>query len=245
MRPCCTGQNSISPQNSLPLLEGHFHYLNRYPYSYTRGKTYSSSAYIISIRPTRRDCELFSSAYLASFNPILLISTSLLQKLLEDLRSTLKAEYENIVQKLFKLFARRLSPDALSILLSTLTAVFRHLLFSEPSQAPEGTVIENTWTLLCENVTKCDAETKRAAAEVWSPVLRRLKRDDQTRCVKYMLTFSARSSEIVAWALVASAKVCSSVGLNENKSNLLSIERRSDSPHLCITHYRCLCRLSL
>ncbi|PFH47399.1 hypothetical protein AMATHDRAFT_67804 [Amanita thiersii Skay4041] len=97
----------------------------------------------------------------------------LLQKLAADLRNTLLPTYKTILSILYSLLPRPISTDALSVLLTTLTSVFKYLLI--PSLQSEARLLEETWTDLRSTLVKCLPEVQRAVAEVWGAVLRRLK----------------------------------------------------------------------
>ncbi|KAK7030946.1 U3 snoRNP protein [Paramarasmius palmivorus] len=95
----------------------------------------------------------------------------LLQKLAQDLRSTLEPVYEDILERLLRLSTRTILPEALTTLLSTLSTLFKYLLIpvAEPS------LLEKTWSAVCQTIPKCLPEVQRALAEVWGNVLRKLK----------------------------------------------------------------------
>ena len=117
----------------------------------------------------------------------------------------IKLAYKPLIGQLFALFARCVPSETYPILLAAITSVFKHLLLSETEEEME--MVDKTWTMLCASVAKGDAETRRSAAETWSPVIRRLTNENHRGCIQHMLTSNADVADVVAWALVSSAKV--------------------------------------
>ncbi|KAI5120165.1 hypothetical protein M0805_008432 [Coniferiporia weirii] len=132
----------------------------------------------------------------------------LMQKLVEDLRLTLEPAYDSIVSCLFSYLPRRISPESLSALLATMLALFKHLLLPSVPGSDSGNddILKTTWTQLSMSLAKCNSEVQRAVAEVWSSVLRRLKKGDRQRCVMHMVTSGRNMDDVIAWSLVFSAK---------------------------------------
>ncbi|KAH8110477.1 hypothetical protein DFH11DRAFT_1547369 [Phellopilus nigrolimitatus] len=136
----------------------------------------------------------------------------LLQKLVEDIRTTLLPAYDTIISQLFSFLPRRISPESLSALLATLLSVFKHLLLPSVSNLGEAItpsrndILHATWTRLAANLEKCNSEVQRAVAEVWSSVLRRLKKDNRHRCVELMISSGNGMDDVAAWSLVFASK---------------------------------------
>ncbi|KAM6502751.1 Armadillo-type fold [Amanita muscaria] len=97
----------------------------------------------------------------------------LLQKLLADLRTTLLPVYPTILSTLLSLLPKLISAEALSVLLSTLAALFKSILV--PSLQDDTMLLEETWTEMCSTLKKCLPEIQTAVADVLGAFLRRLK----------------------------------------------------------------------
>lgn len=130
----------------------------------------------------------------------------LLQKLVEDLRTIIAPDYEAITDCLFELLPRRLEPEILSALLGSLTTVFKHVLVPGISDLESTDILSSTWSRLRATLMKCNPEVQRAVAEMWSSLLRRLKKDDRERCVRLMIGSAHDSGDFIAWSFVFTAK---------------------------------------
>lgn len=117
----------------------------------------------------------------------------------------IKLAYKPLIGQLFALFARRIPSETYPVLLAAIASAFKHLLLSETEEEVE--MVNKTWTTLCASVAKCDAETRRSAAETWSPVIRRLNNENRHECIQHVLSSNTDVADAVAWALVSSAKV--------------------------------------
>ena len=129
--------------------------------------------------------------------------TSLLQKLAHDLRTTLSPIYTNILNHLLELLPRSIDAAALTALLETFSALFKFLLV--PSIRLE--LLEETWNAVRLTLPRCLPEVKRAVAEVWGSVLRRLKTVPRARAVTLLAKDLEEVEDASAWAIVYACKV--------------------------------------
>ncbi|KAI0667028.1 hypothetical protein C8Q78DRAFT_412634 [Trametes maxima] len=127
----------------------------------------------------------------------------LFQKLAHDLRTTLSPEYPRVLKRLLRLFPRSLSPEALTALLATVSALFKYVLV--PSADAE--LLEQAWCAFRDVLPQCHPEVQRAAAEVWGATLRRLKVSLREDCVR-LLAASADDGlgDACAWIFVTACK---------------------------------------
>ncbi|KAF9060675.1 armadillo-type protein [Rhodocollybia butyracea] len=126
----------------------------------------------------------------------------LLQKIAQDLRATLAPIYPKLLDRLFQLAVRSISAEALSVLLSTLSAVFKFLLV--PSTDP--TLLEQTWIVVRKILPGCLPEIQRALAEVWGSVLRKLKAALRPRAVVLIVEGLEGIDDAAAWCFVSACK---------------------------------------
>lgn len=130
--------------------------------------------------------------------------SSLLQKLLHDLRGTLEPLFMRLLETLLAPLPRSQSAETLTVLLATLSSFFKELLGSSTQR------LEETWAALTSALIKCNPEVRRAVAEVWATTLRRCKGKMRDAAVAIIL----RDLEVVqdsgAWIFVYAFKVCRS-----------------------------------
>lgn len=126
-----------------------------------------------------------------------------MQKLAHDLRTTLSPVYPAILKQLLKLLPRPLDTAALTVLLETLSSLFRYLLV--PSIHTE--LISHSWNAVRSILPKCLPEVQRAFAEVWGSVLRRLKSASRDRAVNLLAENAEGLEDASAWAVVFACKV--------------------------------------
>lgn len=124
------------------------------------------------------------------------------QKLIHDLRETLQTHYTQLLEALLINLPRSPQADALTVLLSTLSLFFKHLLGSTAKETLQG-----SWDILRTIVPKCNPEVQRAFAEVWATVLRRCKGDTRMAAVNLILQDLATIPDFGAWAFVHAFKV--------------------------------------
>ncbi|KAL5476578.1 UTP20_7 [Sanghuangporus weigelae] len=101
---------------------------------------------------------------------------------------------------------RRRNPEVLTALLASLTSVFKYVMIPSVSESNNTVALSTTWTYLSTALVKCNSEVQRAVAEVWSSVLRRLRKDDRQQCVDLMMGLARMLNDFVAWSLVFAAK---------------------------------------
>ncbi|KAL5476563.1 UTP20_1 [Sanghuangporus weigelae] len=102
------------------------------------------------------------------------------------------------------------NPEVLTALLASLTSVFKYVMIPSVSESNNTVALSTTWTYLSTALVKCNSEVQRAIAEVWSSVLRRLRKDDRLQCVELMMGSARLLNDFVAWSLVFAAKVWNS-----------------------------------
>jgi len=98
-------------------------------------------------------------------------SSSLLQKMAHDLRTTISPVYPSFLQQLLALLPRTISALALTSLLETLSSLSGYLLIL----AVNPNLLKETWNKVSSVLPKCSVEIQRAITEVWGGVLRKLK----------------------------------------------------------------------
>ncbi|KAJ3935001.1 MAG: armadillo-type protein [Lentinula lateritia] len=126
----------------------------------------------------------------------------LLQKIAQDLRLTLAPVYPELLERLLQLSARSISSEVLTVLLSTLSALFKYLLV--PST--DSTLLEQTWSAFRATLPKCLPEIQRALAEVWGSVLRRLKVALRPKAMVLLAENLEDIGDAAAWCLVSACK---------------------------------------
>lgn len=134
---------------------------------------------------------------------MLIFTSSLLQKLAHDLRTTLSPIYTPLLENLLALLPRNISAQALTCLLETFSSVFRYLLIPDI----DTKLLEKTWTLICSVLPKCLAEIQRAVAEVWGGVMRRMKTGTREKAVRLLAKNAALMEDASAWVVVYACKV--------------------------------------
>lgn len=144
-------------------------------------------------------------------------ASSLMQKLAHDLRTTLSPVYPSILKRLLKLLPRSLEPAALTVLLETLSSLFRYLLV--PSIHTE--LITHSWNAVRLVLPKCLPEIQRAIAEVWGSVLRRLKSASRDHAVNLLAENAEGLEDASAWAVVFASKVRSLVFSSLSRRRLM------------------------
>ncbi|KAL5483039.1 UTP20_9 [Sanghuangporus weigelae] len=164
-----------------------------------------SKSLTLLVHSWREVTELWLSCVRGAEDEAMKALLDLLQKLVEDIRTTLYPAYESIINCLLDLLMRRRSPEVLTVLLGSLTSVFKHVMIPSVSESNTD-VLSTTWTYLSTTLVKCNSEVQRAVAEVWSSVLRRLRKADRQQCVGLMMSSARRLNDFVAWSFVFSAK---------------------------------------
>jgi U3 small nucleolar RNA-associated protein 20 len=134
---------------------------------------------------------------------------SVLQKLAHDIRTTLSPSYKDIILRLVALLPQRISADAITALLASFSALFKHILI------PSGQLqlAEQTWACFREILPKCNPEVQRATAEVWGTTLRKFKSTDRTPLVNLLITDLTGIEDMSAWTFVFACKVCTKLYL--------------------------------
>ncbi|PBK92675.1 hypothetical protein ARMGADRAFT_967204 [Armillaria gallica] len=150
----------------------------------------------------REVVELWISALKSSDDEGFKALLDLLQKLTIDLRSTLSPVYTDILHELVALLPRSISAEALTILLSTFSLIFKHLLVS--SADPE--LLEQTWTAVRSILPKCLPEIQRAMAEVLGALLRRLKAAAREKITALVAADVTGIDDAAAWLFVCAFK---------------------------------------
>jgi U3 small nucleolar RNA-associated protein 20 len=148
---------------------------------------------------------------------------SLLQKLTYDLRTTLLPSYADTLTRLLNLLPRSIPAQALTALLSTLSALFKYLLIpsinnsiqSEDPTEDQGLgdedLLLSTWMHTVRILRKCNPEVQRAVGELWgASVLRRLKGNEREHAIRLLIDLEDMEGlqEVKAWIVVFTCKVC-------------------------------------
>ncbi|KAK1236291.1 U3 snoRNP protein [Marasmius sp. AFHP31] len=126
----------------------------------------------------------------------------LIQKLAQDLRSTIIPVYPTLLERLLQLPTRSIAPEALKIFISTLSSLFKYLVI--PATNPE--LLEKTWAALRQTLPKCLPEIQRAIAEVWGSVLRKLKASLRERAIVLVAEDLSGIDDAAAWMFVSACK---------------------------------------
>jgi len=130
-------------------------------------------------------------------------SSSLLQKMAHDLRTTISPVYPSLLQQLLALLPRTISALALTSLLETLSSLFRYLLI--PAVNPN--LLEETWNMVSSVLPKCLGEIQRAMAEVWGGVLRKLKAGPREDAIRLLANNAENAEDASAWVVVFACQV--------------------------------------
>ncbi|KAL5498462.1 UTP20 [Sanghuangporus vaninii] len=165
-----------------------------------------SQSLALLVHSWREVTELWLSCVRGAEDGAMKALLDLLQKLVEDIQLTLYPAYESIISCLFDILIRRRSPEVLTALLASLTSVFKYVMIPSASESNNTGVLSTTWTYLSTTLVKCNPEVQRAVAEVWSSVLRRLRKGDRQQCVGLMMVSARGLNEFVAWSFVFTAK---------------------------------------
>lgn len=146
----------------------------------------------------RRSQHVHLSAYSFLKSP-----SSLIQKLAQDLRSTITPVYPTLLDRLIQLPTRSIAPEALKVFISTLSSLFKYIVI--PATGPE--LLEKTWAALRHTLPKCLPEVQRAIAEVWGSLLRKLKANQRERAVVLVAEDLSAINDAAAWIFVSACKV--------------------------------------
>ena len=128
---------------------------------------------------------------------------SLLQKMAQDLRTTISPVYPTLLQHLLDLLTRSVSAQTLTALVETLSSLFRYLLI--PAVNPE--LLDETWNKLRAVLPKCLPEIQQTLAEVWAGVLRRLKAGPREKAVLLVAESVGDLADASAWVVIFVCKV--------------------------------------
>ncbi|KAG7091487.1 hypothetical protein E1B28_010518 [Marasmius oreades] len=126
----------------------------------------------------------------------------LIQKIVQDLRSTITPAYPSILKALLRLPVRTIASDALEVLLSTLSSIFKYIV--TPSTSPD--IFELTWLSLRETLPKYLPEIQRTMAEVWGSVLRKVKASLREKVVLLIVEDLRDIEDAAAWCFVSACK---------------------------------------
>ncbi|KAL0573671.1 U3 snoRNP protein [Marasmius crinis-equi] len=158
----------------------------------------------------------------------------LIQKIAQDLRSTIAPVYPKLLERLLKLPTRTIEPEALKTFLSTLSSLFKYLV--TPSTTPE--LLETTWSALRHTLPKCLPEIQRAIAEVWGSVLRKLKANLREKAVVLIAEDLDGIDDAAAWSFVYACKSVSQTLhtvtpslINPLITHYLTCEQNADSEY--------------
>lgn len=146
---------------------------------------------------------------------LLIFQSSLLQKITQDLRTTLSPVYRDILVKLLALLPRgkAITAAALTALLETFSSLFKFLLVT----SIDLQLLEDTWASIRSMLPKCLPEIQRAMAEVWGSALRRMKMAARERAVTLLAENTAGIEDVSAWIFVSACKVSGFYDSNESR----------------------------
>ena len=137
---------------------------------------------------------------------------------------TLLPSYADTLTRLLNLLPRSIPAETLTALLSTLSALFKHLLIpsinnSIQSEGPaedqglgeDEDLLLSTWVHAVRILQKCNPEIQRAVGELWgASVLRRLKGDEREHAIRLLIDLKDMEGlqDVKAWIVVFACKVC-------------------------------------
>ena len=116
----------------------------------------------------------------------------------------MKSYFENLISKLVALLRRAIPSEALTSLLATFSALFKYIMI--PSD--EFEVIQRVWASFREALLKCGSEVRRATAEVWGVLVRKLKLSTRTKLVILLVSDFHEIADFIPWVIVDACKVC-------------------------------------
>jgi len=117
----------------------------------------------------------------------------------------LKFCFEDLISKLVTLLRRAIPSDALTSLLATFSALFKHIMI--PSDDFE--VIQRVWASFREALLKGSSEVRQATAEVWGVLVRKLKLPTRTKLVTLLVSDLNGIVDFIPWVIVDACKVSS------------------------------------
>ncbi|KAL0061427.1 U3 snoRNP protein [Marasmius tenuissimus] len=126
----------------------------------------------------------------------------LIEKLAQDLRSTIIPVYPTLLDRLLQLPTRSIAPEALKTFISTLSSLYKYIVI--PATNPD--LLEKSWAALRQTLPKCLPEIQRAIAEVWGSVLRKLKASLRERAVVLVAQDLSGIDDAAAWIFVSACK---------------------------------------
>lgn len=106
-----------------------------------------------------------------------------------------------LLEALLAPLSRSQSAETLTVLLGSLSSVFKQLLGSTTLR------LEKTWSALVSTLTRCNPEVRRAVAEVWASVLRWCKGETRAVVVTLILRDLETISDSGAWMFIYAFKV--------------------------------------
>ncbi|KAG8814140.1 U3 snoRNP protein, partial [Serendipita sp. 399] len=120
----------------------------------------------------------------------------LMQKLLQDLRTTLVPKYELVWETLLAQATRSLAPTTLETYSQTLSLFLRQLLLPTPH------LLQTSWTHLRNTIRKCRPDVRRILAEMWGTILRRFKAEQKREATKLLIDSLDTTQDAVAWVYI-------------------------------------------
>ncbi|KAH8831231.1 armadillo-type protein [Flagelloscypha sp. PMI_526] len=138
--------------------------------------------------------------------------------LLSDLRTTLQTFYDRLLTTTLDALQPKTSPDTIIALLTALSVLFKHLLIPQH----DIQVTSRTWDKICGVLPKLHLEVRRAIAEVWAAVLRRIKPTSRSEAVIDVVRKCRDGlGDVSAWTLVF---CCKSVAQSLHSSTLTFLQ---------------------
>ena len=196
---------------------------------YTTGTRYMSYGWRHSSHQMTKDSDhcWSASTFITLWTFLTICFQSLLQKMAQDLRTTISPVYLTILQHLLDLLTRPISAQTLTALVETLSLLFRYLLI--PAVNPE--LLDETWNKLRAILPKCLPEIQQTLAEVWAGVLRRLKAGSREKAVLLLAESAGDLADASAWVVIFVCKVYSCQRVTTSSINMFFLVYFSDFAH--------------
>ena len=126
-----------------------------------------------------------------------------MQKLLHDLRTTLRPKYEDLWNALLVQVTHPLPPSTLETYIETLSLFLKILLLPNPTN------LASTWHAFVATIQKCRPNVQRMLAEVWATALRRLKGDSRVEMTTLLVEALDKVQDTVAWIYITAFQTTS------------------------------------
>ncbi|QRV98266.1 Vegetative incompatibility protein HET-E-1 [Ceratobasidium sp. AG-Ba] len=143
-----------------------------------------------------------------SLKPLIELSTCIVY----DLRQTLLPVATNVLSTLLSLLSLKLAPDVLEPLLKALTTHLKMLVLPNST-----TLLDSAWNNFISAAESNEAHV-RMLAEVWGPLMRKLKKEEKERAVKILVE---DKGEFGVWCLVEATRAKQAQGVYATATDLI------------------------